>query len=238
MIRIGRCWNGNAVSPLMHQPALRYFLEVARTGSISAAAERLRVAASAISRQVAKLEEEYETPLFERRSRGMVLTHAGRLLASYAQRASLESDQIQRKSVSSECHARSYPSWRDRGARGQFRSGNDLSFRKERPHIVFDIKVVGPANVVTGVQEGQVDVGITFSLSPEGGCAFSGSGLCLPLRWQASNHPLIGRGRVPLRSCSSIPSRLWTMRQPSDECSTFTAPPRASLSNPSSARLT
>lgn len=60
----------------MDQTALRYFLEVARSGSLSKASERLFVAVSALSRQIAKIEEQMGTPLFERRPRGMVLTEA------------------------------------------------------------------------------------------------------------------------------------------------------------------
>jgi DNA-binding transcriptional LysR family regulator len=68
----------------MDNTALRYFLEVARSGSLSKASEHLYVAVSALSRQIAKLEEEVGAPLFERRPRGMVLSDAGRLLVGYA----------------------------------------------------------------------------------------------------------------------------------------------------------
>ena len=57
--------------------ALRYFLEVARCGSISEASMRLNVAASAVSRQISKLELALDASLFERRARGMVLSEAG-----------------------------------------------------------------------------------------------------------------------------------------------------------------
>ena len=50
----------------MHGIALRYFVEVAQAGSLSGASERLHVAVSAISRQIAKLEEQAGAPLFER----------------------------------------------------------------------------------------------------------------------------------------------------------------------------
>ena len=56
----------------MHGIALRYFVEVAQAGSLSGASERLHVAVSAISRQIAKLEEEEGAPLLERDARGMV----------------------------------------------------------------------------------------------------------------------------------------------------------------------
>ncbi|WP_163017716.1 LysR family transcriptional regulator, partial [Pseudomonas viridiflava] len=70
--------------------ALRYFLEVARCGSISEASTRLNVASSAVSRQISKLERELDAVLFERQARGMVLSEAGTRLAAYARKSQLE----------------------------------------------------------------------------------------------------------------------------------------------------
>ena len=63
---------------------LRYFLEVARTGSVNQAAQRLHVAASAVSRQLGKLEDSLGVVLFERQARGMALTEAGTRLLAHA----------------------------------------------------------------------------------------------------------------------------------------------------------
>ena len=63
---------------------LRYFLEVARTGSVNQAAQRLHVAASAVSRQLGKLEDSLGVVLFERQARGMALTEAGARLMAHA----------------------------------------------------------------------------------------------------------------------------------------------------------
>ena len=63
----------------MDNTALRYFLEVARSGSLSKASERLYVAVSALSRQIAKLEEEVGAALFGRRPVGLpILARSGR----------------------------------------------------------------------------------------------------------------------------------------------------------------
>jgi len=56
---------------------LRYFVEIADSGSFSAAAERLFVAQSALSRQIKALETQLQTPLFERTARQPKLTAAG-----------------------------------------------------------------------------------------------------------------------------------------------------------------
>jgi DNA-binding transcriptional LysR family regulator len=63
---------------------LRVVLEVARTGSFSAAAERLGCTQSAVSRQVAVAEKAAGTPLFERHARGTRPTPAGEALARHA----------------------------------------------------------------------------------------------------------------------------------------------------------
>ena len=71
---------------VLQETAVRYFLEVVRRGSITEAAVTLNVASSAISRQIARLEAELDTPLFERVSRGMRPNAAGELLAAHALR--------------------------------------------------------------------------------------------------------------------------------------------------------
>jgi LysR family nitrogen assimilation transcriptional regulator len=59
---------------------LRYFVEAARTGSISAAARSVRLAQPAFSAQIRMLEEDLGVALFERSSRGVSLTEAGKKL--------------------------------------------------------------------------------------------------------------------------------------------------------------
>ncbi len=63
-----------------HSRFLRYFLAVARHGSIRRAAEDLRIAASAVDRQILLAEESFGAPLFERLPGGLRLTAAGEIL--------------------------------------------------------------------------------------------------------------------------------------------------------------
>ncbi len=63
---------------------LRVVLEVARTGSFSATAERLGYTQSAVSRQIAVTEKAVGTALFERHARGTRPTPAGEALARHA----------------------------------------------------------------------------------------------------------------------------------------------------------
>lgn len=63
---------------------LRYFLRVAERQNFTRAAEDLGISQPALSRAIQKLEEELGQPMFERKSRSVVLTDAGKLLQSRA----------------------------------------------------------------------------------------------------------------------------------------------------------
>lgn len=64
---------------------LQTLIEVARRGSISAAAEALSYTQSAVSQQIAALEAEAGTALLDRHARGVRLTDAGEALLAHAE---------------------------------------------------------------------------------------------------------------------------------------------------------
>ena len=59
---------------------LKTFHAAAETGSLTAAAEKLKISQSAVSRQITALEGSLSTPLFHRHARGLTLTEQGRIL--------------------------------------------------------------------------------------------------------------------------------------------------------------
>jgi len=76
--------------------ALKAFLAVAETASFSVAAEQLHLTQPAVSKRVAALEEELNTRLFDRISRKISLTEAGRQLLPRAQQMIYELEDIRR----------------------------------------------------------------------------------------------------------------------------------------------
>ncbi|OHX18975.1 LysR family transcriptional regulator [Chromobacterium sphagni] len=63
---------------------LHYFWTVARTGSVTQAAEQLGISMQTISGQVSKLEQQLGCALFRQQGRGLALTEAGRVALGYA----------------------------------------------------------------------------------------------------------------------------------------------------------
>lgn len=202
---------------------LRYFLEVAHIGSIGQASERLHVAASAISRQIAKLEHEIGVPLFERRPRGMVLSEAGEILAAHARRSQLESEQIladirglgslRRSTIrlaSSEGFAR------------DFLPEAIAAFRDNYPGVHFQLHVTSPGGATQEVRDGTADLAITYSLAPEKDIRVEFSEAQPVYALMPTGHPLAGRKEIWLADLLPYPLALMeqgtTLRQVFDIC--------------------
>lgn len=71
---------------------IKYFIEVAKMEHVTDAAVNLHVAQSAVSRQIANLEDELKVKLFEREGRNVKLTTAGRIFLEHVEIALLEID--------------------------------------------------------------------------------------------------------------------------------------------------
>ena len=65
--------------------SFRYFLAVARTGTLSAAANQLRIEHTTVGRRIRMLENELKSPLFHRSNQGYELTEAGQRLLRTAE---------------------------------------------------------------------------------------------------------------------------------------------------------
>jgi DNA-binding transcriptional LysR family regulator len=74
---------------------VRYFLAVARGGSVRAAAERLRVNHSTVLRRIAQLEGRLGTHVFEKLPSGYRLTDAGQEVLEFADQMEASSNQLE-----------------------------------------------------------------------------------------------------------------------------------------------
>jgi LysR family transcriptional activator of nhaA len=69
----------------MNYKHLHYFMQVAKSGSVTRASEQLHLTPQTISGQIQLLEEALGSPLFAKSGRGLVLTETGRLVLGYAE---------------------------------------------------------------------------------------------------------------------------------------------------------
>lgn len=81
---------------------LKYFLAVAQEQSITKAAEYLYISQPSLSRQMQNLEQQLGTPLFERGSRKITLTEAGRLFKQRAEEIVALHDRMQQEFASAD----------------------------------------------------------------------------------------------------------------------------------------
>ena len=143
---------------------MRYFRTVIRTGSIRAAAELLNVAPSAVSRQILKLEQELGVQLLNRLPRGVTLTDAGEVVASFSHDAFLQFERVRselddmkdnRVGKVTVCCVE--------GAVADFLPRAIADFQRRHSGISVTVNVRGTHDVVDTVLDDDADIGISFN---------------------------------------------------------------------------
>ncbi|SQF98918.1 regulatory protein LysR [Paucimonas lemoignei] len=194
---------------ILSETAVRYFLQVVNSGSISEAALRLHVVPSAISRQISRLETELQAPLFERQSRGVSLTSAGELLAGYARRTLLDAELVSNEIKALRQQSESLIKIAcTEGFAPHFLPDAIAQFRLAGQQSSYQIQVVSAQEVTRLVREGQVDIGLCFSLGPAKGIHVAYSQPAPVLALVAPGHPLAAQTGVTLKDIVSYPLAL------------------------------
>ena len=140
---------------------LTYFLAAAQTQNFRKAAELCLVAQSALSRQIAALEDELEVALFTRQKKRVILTPAGQEFALYVRNAM---EQLQEgQQFLAELRA---------GQRGTifigcieslataFLPALFASFHQRYPHIRLKVRVNHTDELITLVEQGETELGL------------------------------------------------------------------------------
>jgi DNA-binding transcriptional LysR family regulator len=142
----------------------RYFDEVATQGSIRKASERLNVSASAIDRQILRVEEKLGVALFERLPTGLRPTAAGELLLNSTRRWTQEFErlQVQISDLLGLRRGHVRIAVIDALSKG-FVSRQIQALRREFPDITFELKVLDNVDVLASVADGNVDFGLMLN---------------------------------------------------------------------------
>lgn len=187
------------MTPALLSMPMRYFIEVAQTGSVNQAAARLYVAASAVSRQITKLEDGLGTPLFERRRSGMTLTAAGERLAGHLRNTVLDAEQVleQVRHLGGQAAGRVRVCCTE-GFAGGFMPTLMRAFQAAQPASQIELHVGSPDEVSQLLLRGEADIGLKYVVAPEPGLRVEHAAPAPVLAVMSPDHPLARRRSVEL----------------------------------------
>lgn len=196
---------------------LRYFVAVGEEQHYGRAAERLRVAQPALSRQIQDLEEEIGFKLFDRLPRGVKISAAGKSLLNDARRLLQEVNDATARAKRIAA-----------GQSGTLRLGyvQSLSwrgvvpeslrhFREHRPDADLQLKPLSSSEQLPAVQSGSLDAGYVYTMAtavPELEQFEMGSVNLLLAA--PSDHPLTKRKKLRLKDLVDAPF-IWFPRRSS-----------------------
>lgn len=153
----------------MDSRKLRYFAVTARLGSVSRAAEELRVAQPALSRRIREIEDELGQPLFVRHGRGVRLTPFG---ASVLEKA----EEIEHLIGLIKHEAREHYPLQGKVALGMppaaaLRIGPPLAvrIRQAYPQVMLSLRDGVSSLIQEWLIGGRIDLGVTYNATPVDG---------------------------------------------------------------------
>lgn len=146
----------------MDTRALAVFLSVAETLNFSRSGEFLHMSVSAVSRTVARLEDEVGQPLFERDRRTVQLTSAGREFRGYARRVLDDWQQLQRNLGSEGELAGEVSLYCSVTATHTLLAPILSAFRASHPAVEIMMRTGDQADGVSRVLDGQDDLAVTI----------------------------------------------------------------------------
>lgn len=146
----------------METRILRYFLVVAKQGTISAAARELHISQPSLSRQIQQLETQLNTPLFTRERRRMYLTKAGSAYEKKIRRIIAELDQanqmianINNNDLTGTIHIGCVESEVTKLLLPQL-----IAFHRQYPHVRYDFYDADGEDIQERMDQGNIELGV------------------------------------------------------------------------------
>lgn len=190
----------------MHAAVLRYFLQVARDGSIRRAADRLNVASSAVNRQILRLEEELGVPLFERTRDGVRLTEAGQVMLGHIRQTFADFDRAKAEianlggAITGHVRIICLESLAVR-----FMPDITGELAAAHPGLTLSVIVVEPTNAINELRSGGTDFGILFVDRRHRDIEVTDSFVTAIGAVIRPDHPLAKRKSLTLTDCANYP---------------------------------
>jgi DNA-binding transcriptional LysR family regulator len=191
---------------MRHLETFRLIAAVARAGSIRRAAEDANITASALNRRIARFEDEFGAPIFERLSRGVRLNPAGELVLQHFRQSQSDLARVQgqvadlsgirRGHIAIACSQALLP---------YFLPRQIARYRQDHPGVTFSVNVRDRAEAERDLEVFSSDLALVFEpvhlvdfevlfALPQPVCAVL-----------APDHPLARKPELRLRDCLDHP---------------------------------
>ncbi|SRR5579885_70133 len=187
--------------------ALQYFLEAARSKSVSAAAKALNISPASVSVAISDLEKDLDLQLFVRQpARGMKLTPAGEVIVAEARSLLAHADEFQLRAgalgdslegeLSVACFTNLGPA---------YFSNLLAQFCGLHPSVSVKIYVGDHQEILSGLVGGQFELAVTFDLDVPKNFEWLKLAAIPPQVVLPAKHPLAKAKRVSLKRMASEP---------------------------------
>lgn len=146
---------------------VRYLYEAISSGSIRAAADKMNMNPSVVSRQITQLESEMATTLMERHGRGVKATDAGQLLIDYfRQHRSHQEDVITKIREIQGLKGGRIDLVLGEGFVGDMMGAPIRDFWQQHPGLSITMNLAGTNDVIRHVSEDIAHIGLVYNPSP------------------------------------------------------------------------
>ena len=187
----------------------KYISEVARSGSVRKAAEKLFITPSSLNRRIQSFEYEIDTPIFERSALGVRLNPAGEMVVHAFRKHLADIEElrariqdlkgIRRGSVSVSASQALLP---------HFLPAHVLQYQKQFPGVDFSVLVADPVESEQALLSYEADLAILFSALPTKSFETIARVEQNIFTIMAPEHPLAGNKKLRLSQCIEYPLAL------------------------------
>jgi DNA-binding transcriptional LysR family regulator len=192
---------------MLHGRLLNYLDEVARSGSIRKAAERMNVAPSAISRQIMTFEAELGTAVFQRRPRRLVLTAAGEVLIRHIRGTLKDMSRVQTQIEELKGLRRGEITVAVMsGLAANLVPRCVVEFQKSNPRVKLNLQLLTTGDqILAAVEAGEADLGLGFDFPARPKIRILETAVGRLGAVMAPDHPLAGAVSLRISDCLNYP---------------------------------
>ena len=191
---------------------LRFFVAAAEAGNISAAAKRIFLTQSALSRQIKALEDELGQTLLERRAHSIQLTPAGARLLPEARELLRHADEVRERIRTSAQSVRLRVGYAPSLATGLL-SAAIADFSQTHPGARVELFDLSPGEMLSGLEDNKIDIALMVAATGKSrGLKWTH---LLRATWRLAvnrRHPLARRPRVTPAEVAGAPVLVFNRR--------------------------